>query len=154
MPDDFELRPLQAGDYAAIARIAAATPGFTVPTEYTVWMFASNHGDLCRVAVANTGDVIGYTLAMMTSQHNVAFSWQTAVVPSHRARHVAVSLLANIAIFARANGVTFARFTCTAERLETMTSLVAAAKLGKIIETTPVPTAWGIDEIEICLKIQ
>jgi len=47
MSEKTRLRPLQPGDFEAIAKIAGATPGFTVPSKYMVWMFATMQGDYC-----------------------------------------------------------------------------------------------------------
>ena len=153
MTENTRLRPLQPGDYEAIARIAGATPGFSVPTRYMVWMLATTQGELCQVAVDQRGGVIGYTLGMRTSQPEVGFSWQTAVLPEYRTRYVAAALVAHITQAAKAMGISTVRFTSASAQTETMASLISASGIGEIDATIPVPAEWGIDEVEVRLRL-
>lgn len=152
--DDIQFRPIEAIDCDAIAKIAALTPGFTVPSRYIVWMLASMHADLCWVAVARDNSVIGYTLGTMTSERDVSFSWQTAVLPTYRTHHLAAALVARATTAAKSIGITRARFTCTPEQADTLAGLVKAAKLGEIEASAPIPDAWGLGELEVWLKLQ
>lgn len=153
MADNIRLRPLQPGDYESIGAIAKATPGFTVPTKYMVWMLAKTQGEFCRVAIDQQDVVIGYTLGMRTSQPEVGFSWQTAVLPDSRSQHVAAALVAQIAQAGRANGVSLVRFTNTVQQAEIMAKLITASGIGEIEATIPIPSEWGIDEVEVRLRL-
>lgn len=153
MSKNIRLRPLQPGDYEAIARIAEATTGFSVPTTYMVWMLATTQGELCQVAVDQHDAVIGYTLGMQTSQPEVGFSWQTAVLPEYRSRHVAAALVAHTTQAAKAMGILTVRFTSTEAQTETMANLMSAAGIGKVDSTIPIPPEWGIDEVEVRFRL-
>ena len=153
MTENIRLRPLQPGDYKAIAEIAEATPGFSVPTTYIVWMMATTQGDLCQVAIDSNDSVIGYTLGMRTFQPEVGFSWQTAVLPEYRSRRVAAALVAHTTQVAKASGISIVRFTSTSAQTETMANLVSAAGIGEIDSTIPIPPEWGIDEVEVSFRL-
>jgi len=153
MTEKTRLRPLQPGDYEAIAKIADATPGFTVPSKYMVWMLATTQGELCQVAVDQHDTVIGYTLGMRAYQSDVGFSWQTAVLPEHRCRHVAAALIAYTTQAAKAGGISTVRFTSTSEQVDTMASLISVAGIGEVERTIPIPPEWGIDEVEIRFRL-
>ncbi len=148
MTQGIKLRSIIPEDCDAIARIAKATAGFTVPSRYLVWMLATTQGELCRVAVDEHDTVIGYTLATRTAQVEVCFSWQTAVLPDFRSQHVAAMLVGDAARAARNSGISIVRFTCPAAQAATMTNLVSVGFQGKIIDQTPIAAEWGIDEIE------
>ena len=153
MTEKTRLRPLQPGDFDAISKIAEATLGFTVPSKYLVWMFASTQGEYCRVAVDQHDAVIGYTLGMRSSEPEVGFSWQTAVLPEYRCQHVAVALLTYITQAAKAGGMSTVRFTNSPEHSNTMANLITSAGIGEIIRTIPIPPEWGIDEVEIWMRL-
>jgi ribosomal protein S18 acetylase RimI-like enzyme len=153
MTENIRLRSLQPGDYDAIASIAEATPGFSVPTKYMVWMLATTQGELCQVAVDQRDVVIGYTLGMQTSEPEVGFSWQTAVLPEYRSRHVAAALVAHTAKVAKASGISVVRFTSVSAQTETMANLMSAAGIGEIDSTIPIPPEWGIDEVEVRFRL-
>lgn len=153
MTENIRLRPLQPGDYAAIAGLAEATPGFTVPTKYMVWMLATTQGDFCRVAVDQHDVVIGYTLGMRTSQPDIGFSWQTAVLPDARSQHVAAALVAQIAQAGKASGISLVRFTNTVQQAGILEKLISASGIGEIEATIPIPSEWEIDEVEIRLRL-
>jgi len=153
MANQIRLRPLQPGDDKAIARIAAETPGFSVPSKYIIWMLATTQGDLCRVATDELDEVIGYTLAFRTFEVEVGFSWQTAVGPEYRSRHVAAALIAHIAAAAKAGGISTVRFTNVSAQAETMATLVSAAGIGQIEQGREIPPAWGIDEVEVEFRL-
>jgi predicted N-acetyltransferase YhbS len=153
MAENTGLRPLQPGDYDAIAGIAEATLGFSIPSKYMVWMLATTQGEYCQVAVDQHDAVIGYTLGMRTSQPEVGFSWQTAVLPDSRSRRVAAALVAHTTQAARASGISTVRFTSAAAQAETMASLISTAGIGEIDDMIPIPPEWGIDEVEIHLRL-
>jgi len=147
------LRPLQPGDDEAIVKIAGATPSFTVPSKYMLWMFATKQGEYCQAAVDQDDTVIGYTLGMRTSDPEIGFSWQTAVLPEYRSQHVAAALIAHITRAAKAGGMLTVRFTSSAEQADTMANLISVAGIGEIYRTIPIPSEWGIDEVEIWLRL-
>jgi GNAT superfamily N-acetyltransferase len=153
MTENIRLRSLQPGDYDAIASIAEAMPGFSVPTNYIVWMLATTQGEYCQVAVDQHDAVIGYTLGMRTSQPEVGFSWQTAVLPEYRSKHVAAALVAHITQAAKASGISVVRFTSASAQTETMANLMSAAGIGEIDSTIPIPPEWGIDEVEVRFRL-
>jgi len=97
--------------------------------------------------------VIGYTLGMRTSDPEVGFSWQTAVLPEYRSQHIAAALLIHIAQAAKAGGMSTVRFTSVSEHAETMTNLISMTGVGEIEETIPIPPEWGIDEVEIRFRL-
>jgi len=148
-----QLRPLQPGDYQAIAKIAGATPSFTVPSKYMVWMFATTQGEYCQAAVDQRDAVIGYTLGMRTSDPKIGFSWQTAVLPEYRSQHVAAALISHTTQAAKAGGMSTVRFTSSAEQADMMANLISVAGIGEIDRTMPISPEWGIDEVEIWMRL-
>jgi ribosomal protein S18 acetylase RimI-like enzyme len=148
------LRPVSANDSGAIAEIAGSSLGFTVPSQYQVWMFATTQGEFCQVAVDESNMVVGYTLGMRTSRPEVGFSWQTAVLPEFRTQHVAAMLTAHIARAARDNGMTDIRFTCPQAQADTLAKLVTAAGFGDIEKYVAIPSEWGIEEVEFYVRLK
>lgn len=69
-------RKLESDDWPIVSEIAAKIPGFSVPSEYVIWMLAETQGNLCRVLLDVNEVVIGYALLMRTQRNDEVFFWQ------------------------------------------------------------------------------
>jgi len=76
---DVSIRPLESRFAKQIIRIAAACEGFTVPTEYLIWMLAATQGPICQVALNRDEKILAYILAIRTIDPHSIFLWQVGV---------------------------------------------------------------------------
>jgi hypothetical protein len=68
--------PIGANDARDIISVAEVSPGFSIPSEYTIWMLALSQDGLCRIVRGEMGQVLGYILAIKGIRANELFFWQ------------------------------------------------------------------------------
>ncbi|HWZ44755.1 MAG TPA: hypothetical protein VNW97_14865 [Candidatus Saccharimonadales bacterium] len=72
------VRPLNPCDVYFVRSLAAELPGFTIPSEYELWMLRRFDSKTCRIAEADGRGPIGYLLARAIPESHELFIWQLA----------------------------------------------------------------------------
>lgn len=108
------VRQLRPEDHPAVEAIARATPGFSPPSPYVIWMLARTQGEFCCVAAgATTDSLAGYVLALATADPGEVFVWQLGLAGTTRADRLrtAEALIRHFHTVVRDRGVSVVRFT-------------------------------------------
>lgn len=105
------IRDLLQEDASVIRDIATMTVGFTVPSNYLIWMLSQTQKPLCKVQVDDEGNLRGYVLAVHTANPDEIFVWQLGLAfqPRLQAFRTARSLFSSLFETAASCGVSRAR---------------------------------------------
>ncbi len=123
---DFAHRKLDIRDRKVIQVISQNTRGFTIPSDYLIWMLTETQADFCRVAIRkSTFDTLGYVLALCSADYERLFIWQLAACSNQGADSLTVMTLLLSAIRKKAIVNNFSRFcfSCDQRRVKRLTRL-------------------------------
>ncbi len=132
------IRDLLQEDASSIRDIATMTVGFTVPSNYLIWMLSQTQKPLCKVQVDDEGNLRGYVLAVHTANPEEIFVWQLGIAfqPRAEALRTARALFSSLFEAAASCGVSRAKCSVSpGSRLKMLEKIVDSVKTAEMRPT-------------------
>jgi len=122
--NELHVERLTQADAQAVAAIASEMEGFTIPSDYVVWMLLETNPNYC-LSAKKDGALLGYLLALKTLENDRLFVWQLGVATEARSRshQVLKSLGEALAQACKTGGVHHLEFTTNKRRIHLLSRL-------------------------------
>ncbi len=126
---------LSEKDFREIQKIALSIDGFSVPSDYILWMLAKTQRNFCKVARHN-GKLIAYMLVIKSMAANEAFLWQLGGLKL-KTTYLALQMVCKKSLAnCEKKGIKYVRFTSSEGKRKKLFEILIKSVLGKRAKLT------------------